>query len=231
MARRFAPRRRRDPKEVAMSNPNDTAGLPPLSWNPEECAKSLDCVRDYVERQGRELLGWYFQKKIWKRRMSTALRVASILLFTLGGLIPLVKASWPGAPTSAAGLDFGQLGYLLIALGGAAIAFDRFFGYSSGWIRYITTEMAIERSIDEFRLDWARSIASLRGVGPTAEQVDQLMQLAKTFALSVRAQVEQETKAWVLEFQSNLSDLEKSLKARADEAKAEGAASKAAGAG
>ena len=38
--------------------------------------------------------------------------------------------------------------------------------------------------------------------------------------MGVRAQVEQETKAWVLEFQSNLSELERALKARAEEAKA-----------
>jgi len=137
-------------------------------------------------------------------------------------LIPLIKAAFPPASIAAlvpAGFDFGQLGYLLIALGAACIALDRFFGYSSGWIRYITTALVIERSVDEFRLDWTRSMAALQGSQPTAEQLDKLFHLCRQFAVGVRAQVEQETRAWVLEFQSSLSELERQLKSRAEDAK------------
>jgi hypothetical protein len=196
--------------------------LPALSWKPEDFGSSLNAVREYVEREALRQVAWYYAKKKWKMRMSSALRVSAIAFFTLGGLIPLIKATFPTSALTAAAtsrFDFGQLGYLLIGIGAASIALDRFFGYSSGWIRYITAALAIERSLDDFRLEWTRSIAALRGAEPGVEQVDQLVQLCKNLAMGVRAQVEQETKAWVLEFQSNLADLEKALKAREEEAK------------
>jgi hypothetical protein len=190
-------------------------------------ANSLQEVHDYVEALAANLAGWYQGRKKWKKRLSAILRALSILLITAGGMIPLVKATWSAGTPSAGGFDLGQLGYLLIGLGGAAIAFDRFFGFSSGWIRYVTTELAIQRAIDEFRLDWARLTLQLRGAEPNAEQLEALLQLCRNLAMSVRGQVEQETQSWVLEFHSNLADMEKNLKARADEVKP---AAKAAGA-
>ena len=97
---------------------------------------------------------------------------------------------------------------------------DRFFGYSTGWIRYVTTAMALEKSLEEFRLEWTRNMAKMRGAAPTPEQLEMLIQTSETFSLAIKSQVEQETKAWVVEFQTNLSQLEKDLQAKADEAKA-----------
>jgi len=60
----------------------------------------------------------------------------------------------------------------------------------------------------------------MRGTPPTTEQLETLIQTCAAFSLAIKSQVEQETKAWVLEFQNNLSQLEKDLQAKADEAKA-----------
>src|SRR5690349_359137 len=107
---------------------------------------SLESIREYVENLATQLAGWYQAKIAWKRRISVTLRILSILLITAGGLVPLVKATWSPGTVAAVKFDLGQLGYLLIGLGGGAIAFDRFFGFSSAWIRYVTTEMAIRRA-------------------------------------------------------------------------------------
>jgi hypothetical protein len=88
--------------------------------------------------------------------------------------------------------------------------------------------MAIEKSLEEYRMEWARNIAKLRGGSPNEQQLDQLIQTCEVFSLAIKSQVEQETKAWVVEFQSNLAQLEKDLQAKADEVKAK---SKAAGGG
>ncbi len=77
-------------------------------------------------------------------------------------------------------------------------------------------------------MEWARNIAKLRGAPPNEQQLDQLIQTCETFSLAIKTQVEQETKAWVAEFQSNLAQLAKDLQAKADEVKSKG---KAAGAG
>jgi conflict system pore-forming effector with SLATT domain len=199
-------------------------GLSNLSWKDPDVENSITELRRYVEDEAQKQIAWYYAKKTWKARMSTALRFASILLFVMGGLVPIVKATLQPAAINKLPFDFGQAGYLLIGVAAGCVGLDRFFGYSTGWIRYITTAMAIEKSLEEYRMEWARNIAKLRGAPPNEQQLDQLIQTCETFSLAIRTQVEQETKAWVAEFQSNLAQLEKDLQAKADEVKSKGKA-------
>jgi hypothetical protein len=209
-----------------MSTP--TNGLLNLSWKDSDVENSLAELRRYVENEAQEQIAWYYAKKSRKAQVSTALRFAAILLFVMGGLVPIIKATLLPEVIRKLPFDFGQAGYLLIGVAAGCVGLDRFFGYSTGWIRYITTAMALEKSLDEFRMEWARNIVKLRGGSPNEQQLDQLIQTCEVFSLAIKGQVEEETKAWVTEFQSNLTQLEKDLQAKADEVKTK---SKAAGAG
>ncbi len=180
-----------------------------------ETEVALKGLFDYVEARAQEQIRWYWRKKVWKARMSWSLRFVVIVLSTLGALVPIIKATFPPITTS---YDFGQAGYLLIALAAGCVGLDRFFGYSSGWIRYVTTAMAIEKALEEYRMEWTRMTAKSGQHPPDADLIDGLIQLSKAFIVSVRVLVEQETKAWATEFQSNLAQLEADLKARADAA-------------
>ncbi len=194
--------------------------LSTLSWKDADVCSSLSSLHQYVEDQARKQIQWYWDKKRKKAGMSMFLRFVAIILFVLGGLVPIVKATLPAAVVATFPFDFGQSGYLLIGIAAGCVGLDRFFGYSTGWIRYVTTAMAIEKSLEEFRLEWSRNMAKMRGASPTPEQLETLIQTCTAFSLGMRNQLEQETKAWVVEFQSNLSQLEKELQAKADEAKA-----------
>jgi hypothetical protein len=209
-----------------MSTP--TNGLLNLSWKDSDVENSLAELRRYVENEAQEQIAWYYAKKSRKAQVSTALRFAAILLFVMGGLVPIIKATLLPEVIRKLPFDFGQAGYLLIGVAAGCVGLDRFFGYSTGWIRYITTAMALEKSLEEFRMEWARNIVKLRGGSPNEQQLDQLIQTCEVFSLAIKGQVEEETKAWVTEFQSNLTQLEKDLQAKADEVKTK---SKAAGAG
>jgi hypothetical protein len=205
-----------------------TNGLHNLPWKDSDVENSLVELRRYVESEAQRQIDWYYAKKARKARVSIVLRFTAIVLFVLGGLVPIIKATLPADVIAKLPFDFGQAGYLLIGVAAGCVGLDRFFGYSTGWIRYITTGMSIEKSLEEYRMEWARNIAKLRGAPPNEEQLDQLIQICQTFSLAIKSQVEQETKAWVAEFQSNLTQLEKDLQAKADEVKSR---SKAAGAG
>ena len=205
-----------------------TNGLHNLPWKDSDVENSLVELRRYVESEAQRQIDWYYAKKTRKARVSIVLRFSAILLFVLGGLVPIIKATLPADVIAKLPLDFGQAGYLLIGVAAGCVGLDRFFGYSTGWIRYITTGMSIEKSLEEYRMEWARNIAKLRGAPPNEDQLDQLIQICQSFSLAIKSQVEQETKAWVAEFQSNLTQLEKDLQAKADEVKSK---SKAAGAG
>src|SRR5215831_19466684 len=189
--------------------------LSKLSWKDAEVDNSLSVLHQYVEDQAQKQIQWYWNSKRSKSYMSMFLRFVAIILFVLGGLVPIVKATLPSTVTDKFPFDFGQSGYLLIGVAAGCMGLDRFFGYSTGWIRYVTTAMAIEKSLEEFRLEWTRNMAKMRGAPPTPEQLETLIQTCTAFSLAIKSQVEQETKAWVVEFQNNLSQLEKDLQAKA----------------
>jgi hypothetical protein len=196
-----------------------------LSWKELDIDASLASLRHYVETEAQKQIDWYQAKLKRKAAISTSLRFIAILLVVAGGLVPLVKAILTTETVRRLPFDFGQVGYLLLAIAAGCVAMDRFFGYSTGWIRYITTALALEKSLDEFRLEWARHIAKLRGAAPTAAELDQLILTCETFSLAIRSQVEQETHTWVAEFESNLAQLERDLQARADDIKRQKSAS------
>jgi hypothetical protein len=198
-----------------------------LSWKDEDIEDSLIKLRQYVEAEAQGQIDWYYAKKTPKARLSSGLRLASILLTVIGGLVPIVKATLPAGAMAKLPFDFSEAGYLLIGLAAGCFGLDRFFGVSSGWIRYITAAMALEKAVAEYRLGWVQSMAKLRGKPPDAQQLEELIQTCTTFSLTVKNQVEQETKAWVTEFQSNLAQLEKDLQSKADEVKEKGKAAAA----
>jgi hypothetical protein len=45
----------------------------------------------------------------------------------------------------------GQLGYVMLALAAACVGFDHFFGLSTGWMRFMVTEMSLQQVLAEFQ--------------------------------------------------------------------------------
>lgn len=154
---------------------------------------------------------WYNVNKNVKKRWSKRIRFFSIALFGIGGLFPLINAlisEWEGK------FSVLNLGYISIALAGTLLLFDRFFGLSSGWIRYITTEMEINRRIKEFELKWAIETyeKDLDGLDP--EEAKVFLRLLQDFIGLINELVKTETNAWAAEFQSNMAELQNSINNR-----------------
>jgi hypothetical protein len=188
-----------------------------LRWStPEEMQSSIRALYQYTEAHASDSIGWYARNKRQKAFMSRSLRFWAIILTTLGGLAPLIEAlGWKLTGRNTV----GQFGYLFLGLAAACIGLDRFFGFSSGWMRYIATMMSLERALSEFRLDWAMMVAKFGDKEPTPDQVQLMIQRLKDFLVSVDAQIADETQAWVSEFRTNLAEIEKSAKAQAEAAR------------
>ena len=84
-----------------------------LSWKDADVDISLAALRHYVEEEAQNQIQWYYQKKRMKVRMSTSLRFAAILLFALGGLVPIIKATLPTTAVSSLPFDFGPVDFVL----------------------------------------------------------------------------------------------------------------------
>lgn len=194
-----------------------------LTWNSDsEVQNSIVRIYQYAEATANDCIVWYGRKKRSKASMSRLLRGLAIFFTTIGGLTPIIRALRPyttESMQSVGNLDFGQLGYLFLGLAAACIAFDRFFGFSSGWMRYLTTKMTLERMLSEFRMDWAMMVAKLGNKAPTTDQVQLMIQRLKEFLVAINTNVEQETQTWVSEFKTNLAEIEKNAASQRESAR------------
>ncbi len=179
-----------------------------LVWDAEHVADSLERLRVYVESEAAKTINWYFDSKKSKALWSRCLRFLAVALSTVAGVLPIVVTLWKSKP---AGLESGLIVSALLGLAAGVVGFDHFFGFSSGWIRYVVTATGIQAALEEFRLDWELLSAHLSSP-PTGEQVLVMIERAKTFRTSIANMVLDETKAWAAEFQSNLAQLEKDVK-------------------
>ena len=93
---------------------------------------------------------------------------------------------------------------------------DRYFGYSTGWMRYILAMQAIEKAREVFRLDWTAILrlmsATTPGTAEHLEVVDRMIQRVRAVIIEIKERSERETQDWITEFQSSLSQLEKDIK-------------------
>jgi hypothetical protein len=117
---------------------------------------------------------------------------------------------------------------LAIAAAAGAIGLDRALGSTSGWIRFIKTELQLRDALEKFELDWECARAEWRGTCPDAERTTMMLQTAKKFAEQINVIVQEETNAWVEEFQSTINQIEDKLRSRREAtARAEGIAAAA----
>jgi len=152
-----------------------------------------------------EAIDWYLVKKRPQKMWAQWLRLAAILFTVVGGLIPLISGSTTLGQGEAV---FSRLGYVALALAGACIALDKFFGFSSAWIRYLTTATTLQRTVAKFQLDWAILCVSVEVSSPTRKET--MLRRILAFVRQVRSTVEKETAEWASEYRRNLAEMEKS---------------------
>ena len=184
-----------------------------IAWNPSDVPGSLNEIRTYVETEANKAADWYYRAKRSKAAWSRFLRAAAILLSTAAGILPIAVTLKFGKDESS-----GLWVSLLLGLAAGAVGLDHFFGFSSGWIRYVITASGIQNALEEFRMDWSMLSAHL-STPPTDEQLQALIEHAKGFRIAVAGMVLDETKAWAAEFQSNMAQLEKDVKASFEQEK------------
>jgi hypothetical protein len=191
-----------------------------LEWTSQDPAGSLKRLLQYVESEADKAIAWYWRRKKSKAWLSRAIQFLAVVLTALAGIVPVASTLLKDANVAPISPLWSSL---LVGVAAALLGVDRAFGYSTGWARYMLAATAIRKSYEEFRMDWVALTAAAQWPTPTPEQVAAMVQKAKDFRLGVEAIVQQETRDWVTEFQSNISQLEKEVKAQVEQLKAEAA--------
>jgi conflict system pore-forming effector with SLATT domain len=192
-------------------------------WGTRSAEECVEIVRQYVEALLEDEISWYKANTEGTRLFSRGFRVLAILFTVLGGLVPVLKSAGvfeTGRTWSAAGVSFdpSQLGYVFLALAGGVALFDRFFGFSTAWMRFVETQIALQRLREQFRLEWVLGSQRAPGVSLDAAQA-RLLELAKRTALKAKELTVRETEAWITEFKTNLATFEKDLRAQLESAR------------
>ena len=180
-------------------------------WNKEKPEESLETIYNWAVKSASDYSQWYDRKKKPFKIWSKSLRFFAIVFAAVGALCPLIDAT--GVFSNPADLQnrliLAQWGYVFLAVAASIAGFDYYFGHSSGWMRFIVTQVSIERALKEFQYDWVLlKIQQENNPGNTPI----FLQRAKDFTLQIETIVKEETDTWVAEFQTNISQLEKVLK-------------------
>lgn len=183
-----------------------------LDWSDTELLNSLDLVYDYTVYKANSSIGWYDRDAKRKKRWARTLRLTAIGFAALGAVFPVlipILNDW--------GVDIGSTwATIVLAIAGGAVATDRLFGFSSSWMRSITTGMRLRGMLDSFQFAWESERVMLGGEVPTNEQAQALIARCGEFVDAVGAVVQEETAVWVQEFSNSLAQLDQRIAGERD---------------
>jgi conflict system pore-forming effector with SLATT domain len=181
------------------------SGPPAIGWGSGEPAANLERLYEWAQAIAVDAVDWYLTEKRRKARWSRGLRAVAAVLTAVGGAVPVVAIS-AGRPA------WGNWGYVLLALAAGCAAYDRFFGFSAAWLRYMSAATTLRALLDDFRLRWTMELARLGGAEPDRDQVVHFVGLVREFTGAVHGTVRSETDAWLTEFNVRLTELEGQLR-------------------
>lgn len=130
----------------------------------------LQEFHDALVARAQDCIGWYIANRVNKRIAALSIRwVAAITLGIAAALVGLQATSLNtiGIPAGALGcwqtikIDPSVLPIICAGIGSGLLVADSIFGYSTGWVRYMQTELSVRRALDDFEMDW--SIAVMAG--------------------------------------------------------------------
>ncbi|TMQ11254.1 MAG: SLATT domain-containing protein [Deltaproteobacteria bacterium] len=177
-----------------------------LAWDQfdgKEPKEALPAIYNHAAEFSARCRAWYWHSIQHKRTVSTGARFTAFALAAFGVVAPLTAAMWS---LDGQRLLWSQLAVAAFALAGLVQLADRVFGWSSGWLRYISTVMAMENLTRQFELDWAGYFIALgRAVRPA--EVRAVFDIAERFEIQV-AELEKR----VTEFNTGLAALNDIMK-------------------
>lgn len=191
-----------------------------LTWDDSDAAGSVQRVAEAVSAEAERAIDWYLKKKEAQKRGARSLRVIAIVLTTAATLVPIlieIFENWITANSTGATRPWwasAAWSSVLLILALALVLLDRFYGCSSAWMRFISTELQIRDALHAFRMNWLIARAGWKDGKPTEQQIAAGLQSCRGFLGQVDAVLKSEVEVWVQEFRSALKDIDEAVKAR-----------------
>jgi len=197
-------------------NPVIPLPYPSISWKAQTLEDDIRALTDYAIAIGQNSKGYYTRNSAYKRAWAKALRLIAILATAVAGLLPIISqiaSKYYRNPLDPAWAT------IAISVGITAIGLDRFFGFSSAWMRFVTTEIKIEGKIGQFRMNIENEKFSWAGEPPSFDKAKTTLNIIAVFINDLSDTVKDETNSWMLEFQNVIQKLNEDANVKVESSK------------
>lgn len=178
-------------------------------WGDLSSAANVAKLREYAEGLAQDAINWYYNGRHVRRILCRTCRFLAIVLTATAGILPILMEAYPSLRIRA------MHSTLCLALAALWIALDRFWGFTSGWVRYLQTGQEISALVDGFRFDITHVQLSWSNGKPSSAQAEDCLLRIRAFVLQLHSIVRQETNAWAAEFAAALKDFDEQTKSLA----------------
>jgi hypothetical protein len=174
---------------------------------------ALASIYAYTTSTSKEICDWYWKSISTKRKTSLVARGLAFLLLVAGTALQIYTTTLKEAADK---LTLAQLAVASLAIAALILVGDRAFGWSSGWMRYVTTVTTMENLTRAFHLEWAKYLVS-KTTPLDAADTKALFDLARGLEQELLKLQADETTKWVAEFNAGISLLESAIKTQREE--------------
>ncbi|WP_051704851.1 MULTISPECIES: SLATT domain-containing protein [unclassified Streptomyces] len=143
----------------------------------------------HAEAEVTGAIGWYLARRRGPSLWSRSLRALAALLVIVGSITPLVHAA---APTTVQ----PEWGFVFLAGGAGCVLFDRIFGFSASWTRYIRTELALQQILKRAQSEWSQTFLRTTD-SPSDKEQAALLGVIERLRTDAQRIIEDEGSAWV----------------------------------
>jgi hypothetical protein len=187
-------------------------------------AEALAALYNHATEFSTRCRTWYWTSIRHKRIVSTTSRFLSFFLGGFGVVGPIIAAICSDGDYK---LMWSQFAVVALAIAGLLQFGDRVFGWSSGWLRYISTVTKMEHATRQFQLDWAAYFVEL-GKCVTPAEMRSAFEIAHRFECELSDLQTRETDGWIVEFNTGLVALNELVKTAREAADKSGSDARAA---
>jgi len=179
---------------------NATQGL---VWNEEHLAESLGELFRAVDNLAEAEVRYYYRRRTTRAWISGMSRFVAWVSGTIGLLLPLLAAT-----ANPELRDVAQYGYVFIAVAASGLAANSLFGGTEGHIRFVSTQLQLEKLMTRARISWCRYLASKAG---NSEDYEAGFSLIQDYANELHTTTIAETGRWGDSLMKELARFQKSI--------------------
>jgi hypothetical protein len=185
------------------------------SWEKADLDKNILILNNYALNYAKEKKKYYEKGSPIKRAWAKALRAIAIVSAALGGLLPVLSQLFTNdkfrlEPAWAT---------VAITIAVTSIGLDRFFGFSSAWMRFVSAQLKIDSKIEQFKFSLENERFLLQGAELTPDKTKSIIAIIGSFINEISQIVQDETNTWMTEFQNVIQKFNEEMNAKLDNSK------------